>query len=267
MFRFGAMLRDKGKAALNEGACRGRFDQIRARLIERAITADISSHPRRNLHPPMPPSLDPDLARARAGARGPARRPAELGALPEWDLTDLYPGMDTPGFRADLARAEAECKAFAETYRGKLDGARRGAPTPRMRSARPSRRYEAIEDLLGRIMSYAGLVYSGDTTDPNRAKFYGDTQERLTAASSELLFFALELNRIDDAVLDAAMAGGAARPLPALDRGPPQGQALPARGPDRAAVPREVGHRARGLEPPVRRDHRLAPLRRCAARS
>ena len=57
-----------------------------------------------------------------------------------------------------------------------------------------------MEDLLGRLMSYAGLVYSGDTTDPVRAKFYGDTQERLTAASSDLLFFGLELNRIDDAV-------------------------------------------------------------------
>ena len=67
-------------------------------------------------------------------------------------------------------------------------------------------RYEAIEDLLGRLMSYAGLVYSGDTTDPQRAKFYGDTQERLTAASSDLLFFTLELNRIDDAVLEPAMA-------------------------------------------------------------
>jgi oligoendopeptidase F len=47
-------------------------------------------------------------------------------------------------------------------------------------------------------MSYAGLVYAGDTTDPVRAKFYGDTQERLTAASSDLLFFTLELNRIDE---------------------------------------------------------------------
>ena len=68
------------------------------------------------------------------------------------------------------------------------------------------RRYEAVEDLLGRLMSYAGLVYSGDTTDPKRSKFYGDTQERLTAASSDLLFFTLELNRIDDAVLERAMA-------------------------------------------------------------
>ena len=47
--------------------------------------------------------------------------------------------------------------------------------------------------------------YAGNTTDPARAKFYGDVQERITTASSNMLFFTLELNRIDDAALDAAM--------------------------------------------------------------
>ncbi len=58
---------------------------------------------------------------------------------------------------------------------------------------------------MGRVMSYAGLIYAGDTTDPRRGKFYGDAQEKMTAASSDLLFFTLELNRIDDPTLDAAM--------------------------------------------------------------
>ena len=61
------------------------------------------------------------------------------------------------------------------------------------------KRYEALDDLLGRLISFAGLVYAGNTTDPVRAKFYGDMQERITAASLHLLFFTLELNRIDDA--------------------------------------------------------------------
>ena len=53
-------------------------------------------------------------------------------------------------------------------------------------------------------MSFAGLLYSGDTTDPARAKFYGDVQEKVTNASAQLLFFQLELNRMDDAALMAA---------------------------------------------------------------
>jgi oligoendopeptidase F len=128
-----------------------------------------------------------------------------LGALPEWDLSDLYPGIDSEAFRSDLAKADADCKAMAEAYRGKLEDLAK-SPDAATALGEAVRRYEAVEDLLGRLMSYAGLVYSGDTTDPVRAKFYGDTQERLTAASSDLLFFTLELNRIDDAVMDKAMA-------------------------------------------------------------
>jgi oligoendopeptidase F len=67
------------------------------------------------------------------------------------------------------------------------------------------KRYEALDETMSRLMSYASLIYAGDTTDPVRAKFYGDMQERITAASLHLLFFTLELNRIDDAVLEAAM--------------------------------------------------------------
>jgi oligoendopeptidase F len=154
----------------------------------------------------MPSTIDPSREpRARnVAATAPAPKAADLGPLPEWDLGDLYPGMDAPEFAADLAKAEAECKAIAEAYRGKLEGLARADDGGEGLFA-AIRRYEAVEDLIGRIMSFAGLVYSGDTTDPKRMKFYGDTQERLTSASSELLFFTLELNRIEDAVLDAAM--------------------------------------------------------------
>jgi oligoendopeptidase F len=138
-----------------------------------------------------------------AEARG--RSQGALEGLPEWDLTHLYPAMDSPAFRDDLARAESECRLFAESYRGRLEALAQGESAP-AELFEALKRYEALEDLLGRIMSYAGLLYAGETTDPARAKFYGDAQERMTAASSDLLFFTLELNRIEDGVLDAAMA-------------------------------------------------------------
>jgi oligoendopeptidase F len=128
----------------------------------------------------------------------------DLGALPEWNLADLYPSMESELYSADLARAEAECKAFAAEYRGKLEEIAQSEEAS-IALAVAVRRYEAIEDLLGRIMSYAGLVYSGDTSDPTRAKFYGDAQDKITTASTDLLFFQLELNRIDSALLDKAM--------------------------------------------------------------
>ncbi|MBV8567365.1 MAG: M3 family oligoendopeptidase [Methylobacteriaceae bacterium] len=133
---------------------------------------------------------------------------ADLGPLPEWNLADLYESMESPAYAADLARAASECRAFSDTFRGKLEAIATG-PNAGEELAAAIRRYEAIEDLLGRIMSYAGLVYSADTTDPKRSKFYGDAQERITAASSDLLFFQLELNRLDETLIAKAMAAAA----------------------------------------------------------
>ena len=130
--------------------------------------------------------------RTKRTAAHPTRRPKKshaLGVLPEWNLADLYPAIDAPEVKRDLDRADAECLAFEQTYKGKLIERARG-PQPGRELAAAVKRYEAIEDLLGRLISYASLVYSGDTTDPVQAKFYGDVQERITAASSHLLFHA-----------------------------------------------------------------------------
>jgi len=126
-----------------------------------------------------------------------------LGALPEWNLADLYPSMDGPELRADLERAAADALAFEKRWKGNLaaEAARLGAGG----LGAAMREYEALEELMGRIMSYAGLVYATDTSDPVRAKLYGDTQEKMTDAGAHLLFFTLELNRIDDAAIDAAL--------------------------------------------------------------
>jgi oligoendopeptidase F len=144
-------------------------------------------------------------APAKAAARAVKRAPARLGRLPEWNLADLYPGIDAPEVKRDLTRADAECVAFAEAYKGKLAGIA-ASPTAGRALAEAVKRYEALDDLLGRLISFAGLVRAGDTVDPARAKFYGDVQERITAASSHLLFFTLELNRVDDALIERAMA-------------------------------------------------------------
>ena len=104
------------------------------------------------------------------------------------------------------------------------------------------------------------------STPPTRpirenAKFYGDIQEKLTAITTDLIFFELELNKIDEAAARARAAGSGARALQAVDRRPAQGEALSAGRAAGAPVPREVDHRARRLEPALQRDHDRAALR------
>src|SRR2546426_1411145 len=135
-------------------------------------------------------------AQAKRAAKQAPKSPARprLGPLPEWNLADLYAGIDDPKVKRDLDWADAYSIAFEEDYKGKL-AALAESPDAGPALAEAVKRYERLDDLLGRLVSYAGLIHAGNTIDPARAKFYGDVQERITAASTHLLFFVLELNR------------------------------------------------------------------------
>ena len=124
-----------------------------------------------------------------------------LGDLPEWNLADLYPAPDSAEVKRDLEEGAAEAKRLKEAYQCKLsEAAKDGAELARVVKA-----YEALADRVGRLGSYAGLLYAANQADPERAKFYGDVNEKLTAMWTDLLFLELELNQIDEAVLEAAL--------------------------------------------------------------
>ncbi|MEM8569748.1 MAG: M3 family oligoendopeptidase [Pseudomonadota bacterium] len=137
-----------------------------------------------------------------------------LGSLPEWNLNDLYAGPEAPELRKDLDWLRSECAAFAEDYEGKLNIL---DPAGLLGAIQ---RFEKIQTISGRVMSYSGLRHYQNTTDPDRAKFFGDTQAEITDITSPLVFFSLELNRIGDQALRDALSGNAelARYRPVIDR-------------------------------------------------
>ncbi len=127
-------------------------------------------------------------------------RKAPLGVLPEWDLGDLYPGRDSPELTRDLERLAEGAEAFHRRYEGRiaeLSGADLGAAV---------KVYEQLQELSGRIISYASLVHAGNLTDPEIGRFYQTVQERINAISTTLLFFTLEINRLGDSELAAKEA-------------------------------------------------------------
>lgn len=124
---------------------------------------------------------------------------SRAATLPEWDLSDLYPGPDSPELEADIMAARREAADFRTAYHGKLptmDGATLGAAL---------RRYEALSDRLGRIMSYAQLLFATDMTDAAKGRFYQTVQERVNDITAETLFFTLELNKLEDDALAAKL--------------------------------------------------------------
>jgi oligoendopeptidase F len=132
----------------------------------------------------------------------------DLGPMPAGNLGDLYPAPTSPAVQADLEKAADAALALKQRYQGKLSGlAGDGA-----RLAEAVAAYESLSDIIGRLGSYAGLLYAADTSDPDNAKFYGDIQEKITAITTDLIFFELELNKVDEAALARAVQ------VPALAR-------------------------------------------------
>lgn len=137
-----------------------------------------------------------------------------LGGLPEWDLSDLYSGEDATELKRDLDWLEQACASFAADYEGKL------ADLDAAGFLDCVLRNEKINQIAGRIMSFAGLRYYQLTTDAGRAKFMADLQEKITNFTTPLVFFTLEINRLADDHLDGLYAqnAGLARYKPIFER-------------------------------------------------
>ncbi|MEN8918193.1 MAG: M3 family oligoendopeptidase [Octadecabacter sp.] len=137
-----------------------------------------------------------------------------FGDLPEWDLTDLYPSTDAKELKRDMDWLENACQNFAADYEGKLAGLDADGLLEAVK------RYEQIDIIAGRVMSFAGLRYYQHTTDPERGKFMSDTQDKITTYTTPLVFYGLEFNRLDDAHVDGLLNANAdlARYKPIFDR-------------------------------------------------
>ena len=137
-----------------------------------------------------------------------------FGDLPEWNLSDLYTAPDAPELTRDMAWLETECQSFASDFEGKL------ADLDAAGLLNAVTRYEQIDVIAGRIMSYAGLRYYQHTTDPERAQFMSNAQDKITTFTTPLVFYGLEFNRMDDAHVNALLTANAdlARYKPIFDR-------------------------------------------------
>ncbi|HEY4162992.1 MAG TPA: M3 family oligoendopeptidase [Dongiaceae bacterium] len=137
------------------------------------------------------------MSRAKSETAG--AEAANLGPLPNWNLADLYPSPTAPEIEQDLKGAAARAGEFHRSYEGKLAGLDGAAFLAAVLA------YETIQEQLGKLMSFAQLAYAGNMADPDLARFQQNVSERVNAISVEILFFSLEINKLDDADLAAKL--------------------------------------------------------------
>jgi oligoendopeptidase F len=103
-----------------------------------------------------------------------------------WDLSDLYPSPNHSSFKADQKRLRSMAASFLSEYRGHV------AQLDAHGLAKALVSYEEIQDLAGKLGSYAYLSWATDTLNPDNGRFLQEMTEFGSQVSQDLIFFSVE---------------------------------------------------------------------------
>jgi oligoendopeptidase F len=138
---------------------------------------------------------------------------------PLWDLSDLYASRDDARIAADLDAARAGVAELG-ALEGQLIAAREHPAELGARLDRAVTLYEQASDALGGVAAYAFLAASTARDDAAAQGFEADVREKITAVATPTVWLTLEINRLEEAEIEAALAAhpAAARWRPWLRR-------------------------------------------------
>ncbi len=111
-----------------------------------------------------------------------------------WQLDDLYQNLQDPGIETDRNRCLEMADSFSEKYQGRLQD------VSAQDLARAVGDLEEIEELGGKVISYADLCFAVNTQDPEAGRIWQSSREFASAVSRKTLFFGLEWSRLPDTV-------------------------------------------------------------------
>jgi oligoendopeptidase F len=116
----------------------------------------------------------------------------KISNLPTWNLSDFYSSIKDKKISNDLKKIEQDAKKFTEEFSGKITKINASQLFTAIK------KYEEIAEKIGKISSYSYLIYASDLSNQTHLSFYQNTSEALNKFESQLVFFTLELNKIDE---------------------------------------------------------------------
>lgn len=121
-------------------------------------------------------------------------------AIKKWDLTQLFPGFDSPELQGAFDNVEEQVASF-EGVRNKLK------PDMDVDTFLDAvRASEATSRIVNRVYSFAGLSFAEDTQNQNAQSLMGRVQQFAAEMQNRTLFFSLWWKELDDANADRLMS-------------------------------------------------------------
>ncbi len=121
----------------------------------------------------------------------------------KWDLSDIFAAHDDPRIDLTINDCRARAERFADCFRSAMQRPETLTPDVVLQALEE---LEIIYESLGRVGSYAGLLYAAETSEPD----YQDLEQRVEQRSTEirnlLLFFEIQWLKVDDSTANRLLA-------------------------------------------------------------
>ncbi|MGI9534980.1 MAG: M3 family oligoendopeptidase, partial [Thermodesulfobacteriota bacterium] len=112
----------------------------------------------------------------------------------KWNLNDLYKGINDTRIERDIRKIQQNAKNFEKRYRNKIKSSKLSSAT----LFKAVKELEQISEGLGRILSFAYLLFACDTNNQKFGAFLQSMQEKTTEIRNMLMFFDLEWVKLPD---------------------------------------------------------------------
>ena len=115
--------------------------------------------------------------------------------LPVWDLSEIYTDIKDPKIKTDLKNIKNSSDNFLKKWKGKI------------KDLNPSdflsciETYQEICENIHRIGTHSSLIFATNMEDAEISRYNSSVSDEFTEILSSLIFFTLELSKVDDKII------------------------------------------------------------------
>ena len=125
--------------------------------------------------------------------------------LPIWNLSEIYKDIKDPNIGKDIKEISKLSNEFSKKWKGRI---KELSATDFVNCIE---KYQAINESIYKIGTHSSLTFATNMEDPEISRYNSSISDQITEILSSLIFFTLELSKIDDKTIESWMKENSAQ--------------------------------------------------------
>ena len=125
--------------------------------------------------------------------------------LPIWNLSEIYKDIKDPNIGKDIKEISKLSNEFLKKWKGRI---KELSATDFVNCIE---KYQAINESIYKIGTHSSLTFATNMEDPEISRYNSSISDQITEILSSLIFFTLELSKIDDKTIESWMKENSAQ--------------------------------------------------------